>query len=82
MEIPGKRLCFVVMRATEKQHVEPEDSVVSLDKIKTFTSGQGSERILAFSEGRKPGLIYPREGAVRADACNPSKEKLGQSSRR
>ena len=34
MEIPGKRLCFVAMRATEKQYVEPEDSVVSLTRLR------------------------------------------------
>ena len=29
-QIPGKHLCFLVTRATEKQHVDPENLVLSL----------------------------------------------------
>ena len=32
-QIPGKYLCFFV---TEKQHVEPEDLVLSVTKMKDF----------------------------------------------
>ena len=29
-QIPGKYLCFLVTRATEKRHVDPENLVLSL----------------------------------------------------
>ena len=35
-QIPGKYLCFLVMRATEKQHVNPEDLVMSLTRLRDF----------------------------------------------
>ena len=33
---PGKYLCFLVTRATEKQHVDPEDLVLSLTRLRGF----------------------------------------------
>ena len=33
-QIPGKYLCFLVTRATEKQHVDPENLVLSLTRLK------------------------------------------------
>ena len=34
MQIPGKYLCFLVTRATEKQHANPEDLVLSLTRLR------------------------------------------------
>ena len=35
-QIPGKYLCFLVTRATEKQHVDPENLVLSLTRLREF----------------------------------------------
>ena len=35
-QIPGKYLCFLVTRATEKQHVDPENLVLSLTRLRDF----------------------------------------------
>ena len=32
-QIPGNYLCFLVTRATEKQHVDPEDLILSLTRL-------------------------------------------------
>ena len=35
-QLPRKYLCFLMTRATEKQHVEPEDVVLSLTRLRVF----------------------------------------------
>ena len=35
-QIPGKYLCFLVTRATEKWHVNPENLVLSLTRLRDF----------------------------------------------
>ena len=35
-QIPGKYLCFLVARATEKLHVDSEDLVLSLTRLRDF----------------------------------------------
>ena len=35
-QIPGKYLCFLVTRATEKQHVDPENLVLSMTRLRDF----------------------------------------------
>ena len=40
-QIPGKYLCFLVTRATEKQHVDPEDLVLSLTRLRDFLVEKG-----------------------------------------
>ena len=35
-QIPGKYLCFLVTRATEKQHVDPENLLLSLTRLRDF----------------------------------------------
>ena len=35
-QIPGKYLCFLVTRATEKWHVDPENLVLSLTRLRDF----------------------------------------------
>ena len=35
-QIPGKYLCFLVTRATEKQHVDPKNQVLSLTRLRDF----------------------------------------------
>ena len=35
-QIPGTYLCFLVTRATEKQHADPEDFILSLTRLRDF----------------------------------------------
>ena len=35
-QIPGNYLCFLVTRATEKQHVDPENLVLSLTRLRNI----------------------------------------------
>ena len=35
-QIPGNYLCFLVTRATEKRHVDPENLVLSLTRLRDF----------------------------------------------
>ena len=35
-QIPEKYLCFLVTRATEKRHVDPENLVLSLTRLRDF----------------------------------------------
>ena len=35
-QIPGKYLCFLVTRATEKRHVDPENLVLSMTRLRNF----------------------------------------------
>ena len=40
-QIPGKYLCFLVTRATEKRHVDPENLVLSLPRLRDFLVNGG-----------------------------------------
>ena len=44
-QIPGKYLCFRVTRATEKQHVDPEDLVRSLTRLRDFLVERGVKEL-------------------------------------
>ena len=35
-QIPGKYLCFLVTKATEKQHVDTEDLIMTLTRLRDF----------------------------------------------
>ena len=48
-QIPGNYLCFLVTRATEKRHVDPEKPSRVLDEIEGLPCGKGSEGTLASS---------------------------------
>ena len=48
-QIPGKYLCFLVTRATEKQHVDPENLVLSLTRLRGLPCGNGREGAFASS---------------------------------
>ena len=53
-QIPGKYLCFLVTRATEKRHVDPEKSSLVLDEIERLPCGKVSEGTLASSVRSEP----------------------------
>ena len=60
-QIPGKYLCFLVTRATEKQHVDPEVLVLSLTRTVRFPYREGGERTLAPGTRPNRGRLHPRE---------------------
>ena len=35
-QIPGKHLCFLVTKATDRQHVNPESLVLALTRLRDF----------------------------------------------
>ena len=55
-QIPGKFLCFLVTRATEKQQVDPENLVLSLTRLRDFLV----ELSLPVYEPNR-GRLHPRE---------------------
>ena len=40
-QIPGKYLCFLVTKATDKQHVKPESLVLALIRLRGFLVERG-----------------------------------------
>ena len=44
-QIPGKYLCFLVTRATEKRHVDPENLVLSLTRLRDFLVERGVKEL-------------------------------------
>ena len=66
-QIPGKYLCFLVTRATKKQHVDLEDLVLSLTRLRDLLAERAvKERSLTVYDPNR-GQLHPRSGAVRAD---------------
>ena len=63
-QIPGKYLCFLVTRATEKQHMDPEN-LVFLDEAEGLPRGNGREGALA-SSVRSKQRNTASSGIVRA----------------
>ena len=68
-QIPGKHLCFLVTRATEKRHVDPENLVLSLDEVERLPRGKGSEEALT-SSVRSEQRTTASSGTVRAHTRN------------
>ena len=60
-QIPGKYLCFLVTRATEKQHVDPENLVLSLTRAEGLPCGNGREGAFASVYDPNRGRLHPRE---------------------
>ena len=40
-QIPGKYLCLLVTKATDKQHVNPESLVLALTRLRDFLVARG-----------------------------------------
>ena len=69
-QIPGKNLCFLVMRATEKRHVDTENLMRDqIDKIERLPRGKGSEGAFA-SSVRSEQRTTASTVAVRTDTRN------------
>ena len=66
-QIPGKYLCFLVTRATEKQHVDPENLVLSLTRLRDFIVVMDVKELSLPVYDPNRGRLHPRElYAVRA----------------
>ena len=57
----GKNLCFLVTRATEKQHVDPEILVLSLTRLRDFLVEMDVKELSLSVYDPNRGLLHPRE---------------------
>ena len=60
-QIPGKHLCFLVTRATEKQHVDPENLVLSLTRLRDFLLEMDVKELSLPVYDPNRGRLHPRE---------------------
>ena len=60
-QIPGKYLCFLVTRATEKQHVDPENLVLSLTRLRDFLLERVVKELSLPVYDPNRGRLHPRE---------------------
>ena len=60
-QIPGKYLCFLLTKATDKQHVNPENLVLALTRLREWLveSGVTSLSIPVYDPNRRK--LHPRE---------------------
>ena len=59
--IPGKYLCFLVTRATEKQHVDPDNLVLSLTRLRDFLVEMDVKELSLPVYDPNRGRLHPRE---------------------
>ena len=57
----GKYLCFLVTRATEKRHVDPENLVLSLTRLRDFLVEREVKELSLPVYDPKKGRLHPRE---------------------
>ena len=60
-QIPGKYLCFLVTRATEKWHVDPENLVMSLTRLRDFLVEREVKELSLPVYDPNRGRLHPRE---------------------
>ena len=60
-QIPGKYLCFLVTRATEKRHVDPENLVLSLTILRNFLVERDVKELSLPVYDPNRGRLHPRE---------------------
>ena len=60
-QVSGNYLCFVMMRATQKQHVDPEDLVLSLTRLKDSLVEREVKEISLPVYDPNRGRLHPRE---------------------
>ena len=60
-QIPGKSLCFLVMRATERRHVDPKNLVLSLTRLRDFLVEREVKELLLLVYDPNRGRLHPRE---------------------
>ena len=60
-QIPGKYLCFLETRATEKQHVDPENLVLSLTRLRDFLVEMDVKELSLPVYDPNRGRLHPRD---------------------
>ena len=60
-QIPRKYLCFLVTRATEKQHVDPENLFLSLTRLRDFLVEMDVKELSLPVYDQNRGRLHPRE---------------------
>ena len=64
-QIPGKYLCFLITKATDRQHIDPESLVLALTRLRVFLV----EREVT-SLSRYQYMILIEESYIR-ESCTP-----------
>ena len=67
-QIPGKYLCFLITMATDKQHVNPENLVLALTRLRVFLVKRG---LTSLSLSLYQFMIPIGENCIR-ESCTPS----------
>ena len=60
-QIPGKYFCFLATRATEKRHVDPENLVLSLKRLRDFLVEREVKTLSLPAYDLNRGRLHPRE---------------------
>ena len=60
-QIPGKYLCFLVTKANDKQHVNPESLVLALTRLRDFLVERGVTSLSLPIYDPNWGKLHPRE---------------------
>ena len=60
-QIPGKYLCFLVTKATDRQHVDPESLVLALTRLRDFLVERGVTSLSLPVYDPNRGKLHPRE---------------------
>ena len=60
-QIPGKYLCFLAFKATDRQHVNPESLVLALTRLRDFLVERGVTSLSLPVYDFNRGKLHPRE---------------------
>ena len=60
-QIPGKFVSFLVPRATEERHVDPENLVLSMTRLRDFLVEREVKELLLPVYNPNRGQLHPRE---------------------
>ena len=60
-EIPGKNLCFLVTKDTDRQHVNPESLVLALTRLRDFLVERGMTSLSLSVYDANRGKLHPSE---------------------
>ena len=60
-QIPGKYLCFLVTKATDRQHVDPKSLVLALTRLRDFLVERGVTSLSLPVYDPNRGKLHPRE---------------------
>ena len=60
-QIPEKCLCFLLTKATEKQHMNPESLVLALIRLRDFLVERGVTSLSLPVYDPNRGTLHPRE---------------------